>query len=110
MDTADEGIPLCWGEVQDSSSTVFAVTNPDPVASQACDLYAVTIVCAQRAFSPCLIRIGRMPITEYGRKPHQGHLRCPCVTQASDLSSLASDIVGYVVVQEDVMRNLAEGL
>jgi hypothetical protein len=43
-DAADEGIPLCRGEVQDSPSRVLAVANPDPVVGQACDLYAVTVV------------------------------------------------------------------
>jgi hypothetical protein len=32
VDTTDEGIPLCWGEAQDSPSRVFAVTNLDPVS------------------------------------------------------------------------------
>jgi hypothetical protein len=41
---ADEGVPLRRGEVQDSSFRVLAVTNPDPVASQVRDLYAVTVI------------------------------------------------------------------
>ena len=38
VDAADEGIPLCWREVQDSPFRVLAVANPDPVVGQACDL------------------------------------------------------------------------
>ena len=46
VDATDEGIPLCRGKVQDSPSWVLAIANPDRVAGQACDFYAVAVVCA----------------------------------------------------------------
>ena len=65
LSAAYEGIPLCWGEVQDSPSWVLAVANPDRVAGQACDFYAVSVVCAKRAFYPCTVRIAsRIPIAQ----------------------------------------------
>jgi hypothetical protein len=46
VNAADEGIPLGWGEVQDSAFRVLAVANPYTVVSQAGHLYAVTVICA----------------------------------------------------------------